>query len=944
MNLEHIRREKTRGMSFVEILIVVSAIGTLVSLGITMFGALQDNTKDQKFESDVTTINRALSTFTMFGGNLEVDNFSDALLRLKSQVTNAEIKETVGLSSTLIDVRLEPVMQSAAEAATDMPRAVWDKDSGKLVISDSGPAGIKEFRLNEDLGNTAPLIASRESSFDFGAGWIWKYENDYMPTDQLAPTTVKLTEDTSIVSEPLLASVAAPLAPPPSPPSSLSPPSVLLAGGSYPISQFSLSVPVSNPNPVGSSTITYSIDYGTWTPLLATEIAVGTDQVLRVQAVPVDSTWTASTVVEKQYTAIPEKLLAPAMAASENSFSAAPDNTVSVALNNPTVKLSNQLVSQSSVADLIYRLNGGTWQTYANPFDLKGADWPQGVQVEARSVPSTSKYWMESEIVSTSIGNSPAQWSPSAFDGSIFSKQDITFNSVGDVDLSGGLRAENGMIDINSVDNITMNGDLIARADITASGIGGGTINGDLISETNVSIPSWVTHNGNTNICPIGTMELHELPAPTGPNDPNYAAPITIINGDYVVNGSLNLEGTIYATGSIAINSGSNITGSGALIAEGEVKINSVDSVGLAGGGVFLYSRGSTISLNSIGTVAINGVLYAPSNSGNIIFNSVDNVVANGGIYSGGSLSFNQINSVTVGTGAAFQSAVPPGIEAMINGSQLSPPTITLSEANFPSGSGSVTATLNNPNDAAVSNLQYRLDGGSWQPYSGPLTLLSTDWPAGVQIDAIAATSSTSWFDSATASELVGAPLPVVTTKVVDADADTSIAGSVPSWSGDSGQLYCAASDPSQTLLYFNLADDVTGPATVTSAVLYLTSTDGNGTDGPFPAHEILPGMKWTGGGFTWSAAGNGLQTNDSELSAASLDTSTVTAVIPGVGGSSDRKMWNITSLVQKWVNDPASNNGVAILPPGGHREIFCSSEHPGESVRPKLVIEWSAP
>ena len=377
-------------MSFVELLIVVSAIGSLVSLGLVLFGALQDNAKDQKFESDVLTINRALSTLTMFGGNLDVNNFSDVLSRLKSQVANAEVKETVGLSSSLVDVRLEPVMQTAEEAATNMPRAFWDKDSGKLVISNTGPAGIKEFRLNEDLANSAPVIASRESSFDFGAGWIWKYENDYMPTDPVAPTAVTLTEATSTVSDPLLVSVAAPLTAPPSPPSALSPPYVLLASGSYPISQFPLNVPISNPNPAGTSTISYSIDSGTWAALVGTEIAVGPDQVLRVQAVPVDTNWTASAVVEKQYTASPEALLPPTIT-HDGPFSNPQVNPVTV-----TISHSND----SAVSEIAYQIDGGGWLAYSGPFALNSSDYPLGAQITAMTVPMASYYVQSSQVTS----------------------------------------------------------------------------------------------------------------------------------------------------------------------------------------------------------------------------------------------------------------------------------------------------------------------------------------------------------------------------------------------------------------------------------------------------------------------------------------------------------------------------------------------------------------
>ena len=128
------------------------------------------------------------------------------------------------------------------------------------------------------------------------------------------------------------------------------------------------------------------------------------------------------------------------------------------------------------------------------------------------------------------------------------------------------------------------------------------------------------------------------------------------------------------------------------------------------------------------------------------------------------------------------------------------------------------------------------------------------------------------------------------------------------------------------------------------SAVVYLTSTDPGGADGAFALHQVMPAVNWTSGGLTWNTAGNGLQADGVELGVTPVDHSKVTAVIPGVGGAADRKMWDITSLAQAWVDNPASNNGFAILAPSPDREIFCAMNHPGETVRPKLVITWASP
>lgn len=255
-----------------------------------------------------------------------------------------------------------------------------------------------------------------------------------------------------------------------------------------------------------------------------------------------------------------------------------------------------------------------------------------------------------------------------------------------------------------------------------------------------------------------------------------------------------------------------------------------------------------------------------------------------------------------------------------------------------PSGT---TVALSNPNDPAVSSLVYQLDSGGWQSYSAPFIVPSS--PNITLVEAKAVATAQYYLDSDVRSHSIPGAV-VSNTLVVDADTDTSIGKNAPNWAGYYGQVYSTAdnSTPSLALLYFNLADDISGPGTVDSAVLYLTSTDPHGTNGPFALHEVKPSVNWRNGGLTWNTAGDGLAKDGTELKADSEDTSTVVSVIPGVPGWSDRKKWDITALAQQWVDEPASNNGFAIIAVAPNRDIFCSSEHLGASTRPKLVITWT--
>jgi len=186
-------------------------------------------------------------------------------------------------------------------------------------------------------------------------------------------------------------------------------------------------------------------------------------------------------------------------------------------------------------------------------------------------------------------------------------------------------------------------------------------------------------------------------------------------------------------------------------------------------------------------------------------------------------------------------------------------------------------------------------------------------------------------------------PLPTSATfsALIDGVYDTSIAGSAPNWSGHNGQLYCRTSDPSQAMFYFDLSVPPVG-AVVESAELYLT---GGNNVGVFYAYGILPGVNWMTGTYTWNSAGNGLQVGV-EVDLNPTGSSTVQTTIPGVPGWTNyRRKFDVTSLVQSWVdNSFNNNNGIAILPGPDGNDVFMHDTHPATSVRPKLLITWSVP
>lgn len=129
----------------------------------------------------------------------------------------------------------------------------------------------------------------------------------------------------------------------------------------------------------------------------------------------------------------------------------------------------------------------------------------------------------------------------------------------------------------------------------------------------------------------------------------------------------------------------------------------------------------------------------------------------------------------TVYTGVPV--AVPPGVEvrafveaidpAWSNSTEtvheyaatpakLAIPLISSSGAEFDFGANQMLLlTISDPNDSAISSIEYRKNGGSWQAYSAPVILNVLDDSFGVEIEARAVAASPYWLNSESASHLI---------------------------------------------------------------------------------------------------------------------------------------------------------------------------------------------
>jgi len=266
------------------------------------------------------------------------------------------------------------------------------------------------------------------------------------------------------------------------------------------------------------------------------------------------------------------------------------------------------------------------------------------------------------EYIAGCFGEAPNN----AFRYGMYSESSISIKNLNTVDITGGLRSDSSTLTLNNLGDLSVTGNLVGQGDVNMSGNVSGTIAGDVESENSVSTGGATITGSAGTVGSIGDYSLFEIPAPTGPTDPNYDQPITIITGDYIIDGTENLNGTLYVTGTLTIKDGQNITGAGAIVAGGDIHVNTGNgTVGANAESLYLYTLSGDIHMSNIIDVTINGALYAPA--GTIHLNNVTSVTVKGGLYSADTLMINNVDTLTIEPALDFEDIIPPGIVAQIN-------------------------------------------------------------------------------------------------------------------------------------------------------------------------------------------------------------------------------------------------------------------------------------
>ena len=90
-----------------EVLVVIAGLALVVAVGLVAVLNANNAARETKLRQDVASLNRAVQTYHMSGGNLSTaTNATEVIAKLKTTMRNSERSTMAGLRSSMIDARL----------------------------------------------------------------------------------------------------------------------------------------------------------------------------------------------------------------------------------------------------------------------------------------------------------------------------------------------------------------------------------------------------------------------------------------------------------------------------------------------------------------------------------------------------------------------------------------------------------------------------------------------------------------------------------------------------------------------------------------------------------------------------------------------------------------------------------------------------------------------
>lgn len=295
-----------KAFSLLEVVIAISVLAVVSSIAVSSFFGLNKSAHEQKLVNDVATLNSAVSVYVVSGGSLgTLSDPQQVLDKLKTTVTTAMAKRMTTISQSTIDPRLTALTTTAVP---DEDFAEWNPTSGTFEIVSNG-VPTQTIRIKEFVLGVAPTTITTEArnptmKFSETSPWLWDYQN-HAPDGLLEPTVIALATGAAYTSTP-----ATVTPPPPGPTQVLQSPVYSLpgagvAGVPWTAADFPLSLTLSNPNPVGSSEIVFSINSATPTVYAGQTLSIApNDSVAAYANSLLGSGWTNSLATQEVYTEV----------------------------------------------------------------------------------------------------------------------------------------------------------------------------------------------------------------------------------------------------------------------------------------------------------------------------------------------------------------------------------------------------------------------------------------------------------------------------------------------------------------------------------------------------------------------------------------------------------------------------------------------------------------
>jgi Concanavalin A-like lectin/glucanases superfamily/Disaggregatase related repeat len=169
-----------------------------------------------------------------------------------------------------------------------------------------------------------------------------------------------------------------------------------------------------------------------------------------------------------------------------------------------------------------------------------------------------------------------------------------------------------------------------------------------------------------------------------------------------------------------------------------------------------------------------------------------------------------------------------------------------------------------------------------------------------------------------------------VDAEIWDRQPDKNYGGETVTW------VSSASNDKTRSLLHFDMGAIPAG-AGILEATLSLYRKSGSGSDQPVSAHRIM--NSWSEDAVTWESRETG-----TKWDTAGVDFDLTAVATTPVGPDNRRYEWNITPLVQGWVDGSYPNYGVVLAAAidGMPGEEFFTSDHTTPSQRPNLSIAYA--